>query len=331
MNSDIRLSINFYTHPKTVKLIRRAGAEGIICLQKLWIWAAQNRIDGCLAGLDEEDIEIVSGWEGEVGSFIKILTALRFLDCNDGTYCLHGWEEHQEYVIQESERIKKARNAAQKRWQKEENPQNGNAQNATSMPQACSSNASSMPQACPGDAKTDFSNAPNQTKPSFNLNTYPNGYVVGDKSPTPAAAAEVSGSDALLPLAASGEEPQADGHAGALPRSQVPDCPHSAIVSLYHELLPSLPRVKVWNKEREKNLRARWRECYQRGKYRTQPEGLAYWHDLFRHVHDNCPWLTGQGEYPNGRVWMADLGWLILPKNFTKLIEGKYDRKFRAA
>ena len=37
-------------------------------------------------------------------------------------------------------------------------------------------------------------------------------------------------------------------------------CPHEAIVSLYHETLPELPRVKVWTEERRKQLRARWCE-----------------------------------------------------------------------
>ena len=46
MNNDIRLSVEFFDHPKTVKLQRRLGVGAVICLQRLWIWTAQNRSNG---------------------------------------------------------------------------------------------------------------------------------------------------------------------------------------------------------------------------------------------------------------------------------------------
>ena len=60
MNTDIRIAIDFWQHPKTKKLIRRVGIEGIRSLQILWTWAANNKSDGDLAGLDEEDIELAA-------------------------------------------------------------------------------------------------------------------------------------------------------------------------------------------------------------------------------------------------------------------------------
>ena len=60
--SDIRLSVDFFQHPKTIKLERRLGIEGVKALLSLWMWDAQNRPDGVLSGMDPEDIEIAAGW-----------------------------------------------------------------------------------------------------------------------------------------------------------------------------------------------------------------------------------------------------------------------------
>ena len=150
MNNDIRLSTGFYSHPKTIKLIRIVGAEGVLCLQRLWIWSAQNRADGNLAGFEDEDIEIAACWSGACGEFVQALAKLRFLDGDTGAYALHGWDEHQGYVTQEAERIARAKKAANTRWGK--NPSDASS-NAPSMPEAQKSGASS--------------NAPNQTKPSI--------------------------------------------------------------------------------------------------------------------------------------------------------------------
>ena len=61
----------------------------------------------------------------------------------------------------------------------------------------------------------------------------------------------------------------------------VPPCPHQQILALYHELLPELPRVKVWTGVRQQHLAARWRERWKDGFYATQSEGLDYWRRLF--------------------------------------------------
>ena len=57
MNSDIRLSVGFFDHPKIIKLERQLGLEGVTALLRLWLWAAQNRPSGILSGMDGEDIE----------------------------------------------------------------------------------------------------------------------------------------------------------------------------------------------------------------------------------------------------------------------------------
>lgn len=94
MNTDIRLSVDFYDHPKIVKLERRLGFEGVKALQLLWLWTAKNRPDGVLSGMDEEDIAIAARWTGDVTQFNSVLTELRLVDNLDGAYHVHDWKDH---------------------------------------------------------------------------------------------------------------------------------------------------------------------------------------------------------------------------------------------
>jgi hypothetical protein len=94
MNSDIRLSVGFFDHPKTIKLERQLGHEGVIALMRLWLWAAQNRPSGILSGMDEDDIEIAARWNGVQGAFNAAARTVKFLDCVDGVYHIHDWQDH---------------------------------------------------------------------------------------------------------------------------------------------------------------------------------------------------------------------------------------------
>ena len=76
MNSDIRLSVGFFDHPKIIKLERLLDLEGVVALMRLWLWAAQNRPSGILSGMDEEDIEIAARWKGDPRAFNAVVTRL---------------------------------------------------------------------------------------------------------------------------------------------------------------------------------------------------------------------------------------------------------------
>lgn len=109
MNTDIRLSIGFWDHPKIIKLERRLGLEGVKSLQILWLWAAQNRPDGILSGMDEEDIEIAAKWNGVQGSFKDALTEINALDFDGKNYSLHNWTEHNEWQANSQHRSDSSR------------------------------------------------------------------------------------------------------------------------------------------------------------------------------------------------------------------------------
>ncbi len=94
--------------------------------------------------------------------------------------------------------------------------------------------------------------------------------------------------------------------------------PYNEILSLYHTLLPTLPKVQILSAKRRSHIKARWK---------ANPD-LAFWKDFFTKVSQSS-FLTGRVESKDGRIFMSDLEWLIKEGNFIKIIEGRYDDKVK--
>lgn len=92
-------------------------------------------------------------------------------------------------------------------------------------------------------------------------------------------------------------------------------CPHKEIISLYHAILPTLPKIKNWTEARKKMLKGRWSEDKER-------QNLEWWKEYFKLVASS-DFLLGR----SGQSFQANLEWLITPKNFTKVIEGNYTNR----
>ena len=321
---DIRLSVDLFDHPKIVKLERRAGFKAVKGLLILWTWAAKHRPDGVLSGMDAEDIEIASRWDGEEGAFVEHLVALRLLDEVDGAYHVHDWHEHQGWVSKADDRADRARfgrlaqidrelftqlqEAGVRAVTKDEYDdliENG-VHSATASRLLGHQPATGRPPAGfePAPAPAP---APAPSPAHYAVKSIPDGMLVG-KTPPATAGADVADEDEHA------EEPR-DGDAEVEvppPRHKTPKCPHQEIIALYHELLPELPPVKVWNRHRRQLLQARWREDRAR-------QSLDWWREYFALVRAS-PFLLGRG----GAEFRADLEWLIRPRNMPKVLEGRY-------
>jgi uncharacterized protein YdaU (DUF1376 family) len=91
----------------------------------------------------------------------------------------------------------------------------------------------------------------------------------------------------------------------------VPVCQHETIINLYHKILPELKSVIVsrWKgSQREKDLRARWRE-------HPEHQNTEFWEWYFSSVRGS-DWHMGVSG-----SWSADLGWLVKRANFDKMVE----------
>lgn len=96
-------------------------------------------------------------------------------------------------------------------------------------------------------------------------------------------------------------------------------CPQQEILDLYHELLPGLPKMRIWHKTREANLRRRWADDSKR-------QNLDFWRKFFEYIGQS-DFLCGKVASRDGqRVFVADLEWIVKPANFAKIVEGKYHR-----
>lgn len=154
MNCDIRVMTTFPHHHKTKKLRRKLGAEGVCALMFLWLFAAENRPDGVLSGMDEDDICIAAQWDGDASSMLQALLEVGFLELIEGDYVIHDWAENNPWAASAPARKAKAEHAAKARWEK---------RNAISSKQdapSIESDAASMNEHCSIMPVAGFSNAP---------------------------------------------------------------------------------------------------------------------------------------------------------------------------
>ena len=110
------------------------------------------------------------------------------------------------------------------------------------------------------------------------------------------------------------------------PIKKLPECNHKAVIELYHENLPTMRRVEVWNETRAGYLRQRWREVateLAQEKAIEVVDVLNWWAEFFQSV-GKSRFLTGRVNSKDGRAFVADLEWILKPSNFAKIVEGKY-------
>lgn len=123
--SDIRVAVSFKGHRKRKRLKTIIGPGATGCLLDLWLSTAQNHPTGILSDMDEIDIALDAGYDGDPMVFVRALLDCKLIDKADDGYRLHDWEEHQPWVVHAPERSAKAKHAAKMRW--------GNKEDATSI------------------------------------------------------------------------------------------------------------------------------------------------------------------------------------------------------
>lgn len=108
---------------------------------------------------------------------------------------------------------------------------------------------------------------------------------------------------------------------------RLPACPVDAVVALYHELLPELPRVRLLNDKRRKAIRKVWRWTLTSKKSDGTPRATT--------AGEACTWLRGyftrarDNDFLMGRAarsaehagWQCDLDFLLTERGMTHVIE----------
>lgn len=116
---DIRIKFTLPHHPKFKKLKMIIGDGAFEHLARLWISAAQNNPKGNLAELDDMDIAIYAGWEGDPLKFVNALKSCKFIADNGNGLEIQDWREHQPFAYYSQERSEIAKKNISKRWKKE--------------------------------------------------------------------------------------------------------------------------------------------------------------------------------------------------------------------
>lgn len=149
--ADFRVNCGFFDHPKTKKLKRALGAEGVISLQRVWAYAAQNR-HGIEKIYSTEEIELAVDWEGEVGKFAETLAVCGWLDEIEDGYVLHEWGEHNNFAATAQARSEAGRKAAAARWERRHGSEPEAPAYATGCGRICESHESALPLHANGNA-----------------------------------------------------------------------------------------------------------------------------------------------------------------------------------
>ncbi|MDR5757000.1 hypothetical protein [Caballeronia sp. LZ035] len=118
------------------------------------------------------------------------------------------------------------------------------------------------------------------------------------------------------------------GDADSASGDKLPNCPQQKLIDLYAHHLPTLPFPRVWEGERQKSMRTRWRWVLTATKrdgsrYATDEQSAMDFFDRFFRFVADSDFLTGR----NGKWTSCDLGWLMKAENFAKVIQGNYENK----
>lgn len=106
------------------------------------------------------------------------------------------------------------------------------------------------------------------------------------------------------------------------PEEKPTECPHQEIISLYAKHLPTGIFPKSWSGDRAAKLRARWREEEKR-------QSLDWWNKFFAYC-SKSDFLTGKTHSKDRPPFEVSLDWIVSPKNFANIIDGKYHRESAA-
>ncbi|MDD4915412.1 MAG: hypothetical protein PHW13_10315 [Methylococcales bacterium] len=93
--------------------------------------------------------------------------------------------------------------------------------------------------------------------------------------------------------------------------------PYQAIVDLYHDCLPTLPRVYKLTDSRRRQMRALWAD---------ELDDLESWGNYFRHIA-RSDFLMGRSRGRDGSPFLASFDFIIHPAKFIKIAEEQYHGK----
>ena len=296
--------------PKWPLIARKAGVSiGVV----VSVWAAllehasQDEARGCVANFDALTFDVLYGYED--GTCAAVVSALEERGVISGG-CIAAWDRRQvqDENAAERKRLQREREKLEKERQALEKLRHEMSQEKEIVAECVThSHRQSHPvtESHLEQRRTEKNRAEKKEESIANAMLVP----------------EASGTSA-----AEGEAPLLTGEENPKPK-EPPQCPHSLVLEAYHEILPELPRMKAWGDDRQAQLRARWREKWQEGKFADGQSGIDYFRRLFAYIRES-EFLMGRADTRSrDRPFMASLDWICKRSNFQKIIEGRYHQR----
>lgn len=112
----LNLDLDYFTHPKVMRLADNLGPHAVYYPIKLWCYAGKHFSDsGMLQACSKTQLEKAVGWDGETGKLIDSLVEFGFLERKGDFFKIHDWKQHAGHL---SAFKKRAKTAAKTRWSK---------------------------------------------------------------------------------------------------------------------------------------------------------------------------------------------------------------------
>lgn len=112
----LNLDLDYFSHPKVMRLTAVLGQEAACFPIKLWCHVGKYHCaTGMLEGYSKDEIESILGWAGEKGKLVEKFLTLEFLSSSEKGYVVHDWFDHAGHLAAFK---KRAKTAAKKRWKK---------------------------------------------------------------------------------------------------------------------------------------------------------------------------------------------------------------------
>lgn len=334
--SDARISTGLPTHPKTKKLLRRLGPAGPWALVCLFLWARDNRADGDLSGMTDEDIELAADWSGDEGAFVAALVSVGFVDGDECARSIHDWSEHQPWSAGADDRKQSSAWAALCKRYGRDGAAERMPEYAARMRKATIPAADSVRHACdPHTPRTEPHATPTdpqcpatpQCPASVSVSVSVTDTTSKDDSLTgividpsgPKTGEPDSGDD--LPKDLLGVKPAKRGKQVAIP------CPAQEILDLWDRVLcPEAAAVVEWNDSRARTLAARWKDRAAIEGWQSKADGLKWFEDLFAECR-RSRFLMGKVPPKHGSLpFKLKFDWFFGPENFVRVLEGDFHR-----
>lgn len=110
----LNLDLDFFSHPKTVRLVGLLGRDAEVLPIRLWCYCGRHHcVSGRLSGYSPQEVESAVGWWGKSGEMVAAMLKVGFIEQVADGYQVHDWSEHAGHLAAFK---KRAKSAARKRW-----------------------------------------------------------------------------------------------------------------------------------------------------------------------------------------------------------------------